>query len=226
MLIAALALLATGTQTQEPPLNVLFLGNSHTAFNDVPGMVKALLEGAGRRFTFQHLSGGHLDDMEPRADVRQAIDKGKFDYVVLQGAMISSSHKIDYPQDLAIALAKRAAKSGATPLYYAEWPRKGWDESDYIVKHYETIRKAAGGEIVPICYAWERAVAQNKGLDPWAGDGNHAVLSGSYIAACTIAYWLAPTANLGFTPRGLEPDLASKLRTASLKVVLERKKTR
>lgn len=217
-------MLANGPSPQGEAVRILFLGNSHTAANDVPGLVRSLLESGGVKAETESITGGHLDDLEPRQNVRDRIDKGKFKYVVLQGAMISSSHKYDYPQDKAIALAKRAVKAGSTPLYFAEWPRKDWDESDYITKHYELIRKAAGGDTVPVCYAWVRSVGENKGFDPWAADGNHAQLAGSYIAASTIAYWIAPDASLTFAPKGIEPGLASRLRQAAYNTVAERKR--
>lgn len=200
---------------------VLFLGNSHTSTNDVPGMVRSLLASSGYKVSTEAMFGGHLDDLEARQDVRDKIDNGKWTHVVLQGAMISSSHKYEYPQDKVVALATRAKKAGAIPLYFAEWPRRDWDESDYIYSHYESSRKEAGGEVIPVCYAWDSVALP----EMWSADGNHAALSGSFVAACTIAYWIGGgEASFTFAPSGLDVELAKKLRAAAYKTVVERKK--
>jgi hypothetical protein len=211
--VSALLLLVMSPVPQEKEFRILFLGNSHTSTNDVPAMVAGQLRSGGFATKTEMVFGAHLDDLEPMETVREKIDKGGWTHVVLQGAMISSSHKYEYSQEKVVSLAKRVVAAGAVPLYFAEWPRRGWDESDYIVQHYDASRREAGGEIVPVCYAWDSARKGDSGLDMWQADGNHAALSGSFLAACTIAYWIAgPGATLTFAPQGLEPGVASRLR--------------
>lgn len=196
MLLAALAATAL-KQTTAPSYRILFLGNSHTQYNDLTGKVATLLRSAGGSVEFKMIQGAHLDDLSRNPAVTGSIDMDKWTHVVLQGAMISSSHKYEYSQEPGIALAARAKKAGAKVLLFAEWPRKGWDESDYIYKHYAIIQKAAGGDILPVCYAWDAAMKAKPGLDMWASDGNHSNDTGAFLAACTIAYWIAgPDAKL------------------------------
>jgi hypothetical protein len=188
---------------------ILFLGNSHTASNGLIGTVEGLLESGGAHVDVAIVTGGHLDDIEDSGAADDEFADEKWTHVVLQGAMISSSHKYEYPQNKAIALARRAKRAGAVPLYFSEWPRKGWDESDYIFGHYEAIRKAAGGENVPVCYAWDAALKSDPGLQPWAADGNHASPLGTYLAAATIALWIAgPERQLWFVPGAVERSQA------------------
>lgn len=228
MVIAiALTVLMAGSQPQstQGPFRIYFLGNSHTSVNDVPGLVRSLLASGGVKVETEMAIGGQFDDIERDPRIRNRIAMGKWTHVVLQGASISSSHKYEYSQAGGIALVKRVVAAKAKPLLFAEWPRKGWDESDYIYEHYEIIKRDAGGETLPICYAWDRAVKEHRGLNPWATDGNHAALAGSYIAACTIANWIAGTdATLTFVPRGLEAGLASKLRQTARQTVTEWRK--
>lgn len=196
MLLAALAATAL-KQSTGPSYRILFLGNSHTQYNDLTGKVATLLRSSGASVEHAMIQGAHLDDLSRNAAVLSTIDKDKWTHVVLQGAMISSSHKYDYSQEPGIALAARAKKAGSKALLFAEWPRKGWDESDYIYKHYAIIQKAAGGDILPVCYAWDAAIKAKPGLEMWASDGNHSNDAGAYLAACTIAYWIAgPDAKL------------------------------
>lgn len=221
MLATLLAVLAMGHQKPSPETyRILFLGNSHTAYNDLTTTTAALLQSSGAKVEFAMFTGGHLDDLEPRPDVRKSIDNGRWTHVVLQGAMISSSHKYEYSQAAGIALAQRAVRAGAKPLYFSEWPRRGWNESDYIYKHYEIIRKEAGGENVPICYAWDAARSFNPRVEFWSPDGNHSNSTGAYLAAATIAYWIAgPGANLNYVPRRMDKALAASLLRASRSTV-------
>ncbi len=224
-MLAALALLSlVGLQKpQHATYKILFLGNSHTSYNDLTSQVASLLRSNGSSVEVSVVTGGHLDDIEPRADVRRSIDSGKWTHVVLQAAKISSSHKYEYSQASGIALAARAKRAGAKALLFAEWPRRGWDESDYIYKHYEVIQKAAGGDILPVCYAWDDAIKTYPKLEVWDVDGNHSNMTGAYLAACTIAYWIAgPDSSLRYVPRGVDPKTASALMTVAKAAVAKR----
>jgi len=223
----ALAMLWAGAPIhgEQAPHRIYFLGNSHTSSNDVPGLVRSLLVSGGFKVETEMATGGHLDDIEKNTGVKERIERGKWTHVVLQGAMISSSHKYEYSQAGGIALAARVKKAGAKALLFAEWPRKGWDESDYIYKHYGMIQKEAGGEILPVCFAWDAALKAQPKLELWASDGNHSNLAGAYLAACTIAYWIAgPESNLKFVPTGVDEKLAGTLKQTARATVASRKR--
>lgn len=170
---------------------ILFVGNSHTAVNNVPEMVRQLLmsDSMHRKPNIRYVGVSLLEAAGP--EVEQAIRSQHWDAVVLQGAQVSSSHKYRYKQDKAIRLSKLAVSVKARVLLCAEWPRRGWDESDYQLGVYREIQKAASGsEIVPICKVWDASRKQLNGIDMWQGDGNHATLEGSFLSACTIYRFL------------------------------------
>ena len=75
-------------QVAEPPLKVLFIGNSYTYVNDLPSLVVGLADAAGGRKieTDQRLPGGytfqqHVKDSKAIEKIRER----KWDVVVLQG---------------------------------------------------------------------------------------------------------------------------------------------
>ncbi|MEQ1821031.1 MAG: hypothetical protein ABL949_00815 [Fimbriimonadaceae bacterium] len=194
--------------------NILFVGNSHTVNNDVPGLVRNLLvsDGTPRTVRTDTMTTASLNDGAQNGAIVDAIKSKKYQIVVLQGASISSSHKYKYEQGGGIALAKLAVKAGARTLLYAEWPRRGWDESAYIMQHYELISQPSGAEIVSIPYVADRAIGLNMNI--WMGDGNHANLLGSYLAACTLYFWIAKPVNVGpdWRPKGLKAEDANSVR--------------
>lgn len=198
--------------------NILFIGNSHTYSNDVPALVRNLLvsDGAPRTIHTDSMQVAMLNDGAQNQAILDAIKSKKYQVIVLQGALISSSHKYKYKQDGGITLAKLAVKAGARTILCAEWPRRGWDESAYIMQHYEMISQPSGAEIASVPYVADRAIAAK--LDIWSRDGNHANLLGSYLAACTLYCWIAKPKSLvpTWAPRGLRrADAQTVLRFAS-----------
>ncbi len=204
-------------------IDILFLGNSHTMVNDVPSMVKALVESdsSDRTVRVKIHGGAFLNDIAQSPQVRQDIESGQFEVVVMQAAKLSSSHRYQYSHDGGIQLAKLARQKGARVLLFAEWPRKGWDETAYILGQYGMIAKPSGAEIVPVCKVWDSMVKQRPNEAYWAGDGNHAQLAGSFIAATSIAIWLAePKSTMPtYTPRGLDTNLSLLIKKTTKRIL-------
>jgi hypothetical protein len=197
-------------------IHILFLGNSHTVVNDLTGMVKSLLEsdGSGRHVKVKVESAALLNDFANRPEVRDEITNGKWDDIVLQGASMSSSHQYVYSQAGGIEIARLAVASGARTLLFAEWPRRGWNETDYILAIYDGIAKASGATVVPIPRCWDVALQYQRNPDLWNADGNHSSPDGAYLAACGFYYWMtasksAPT----YVPSFLSVKAATQLRS-------------
>ena len=74
-------------------LNILFIGNSHTYFNDMPLMVQRRVEEDGHncRVVMIAHGGWYLAQHVEEPDVRFNIKFGHYDYVVLQ----EHSHPFD-----------------------------------------------------------------------------------------------------------------------------------
>jgi hypothetical protein len=206
LLSAALLLAAAGPK---PPLRILFIGNSHTQVNDVPALVTHLLEsdGSGRKVETFRFFSPFLNDAFDDPAVKKAASDPHWNIVVLQGAKVSSSHKYNYPNDGAVALAKLARRTGSRALFFVEWPRQGWDESDYQTGIYRGISKLApGSELVPVCYAWDSILKRQPDLNLWQPDGNHASPLGSFLASYVFYYYLAGTAR---SPSWVMPGIST-----------------
>lgn len=247
MLIAVCALATIGLLPTAPPdaYRILFLGNSHTAMQDVPGMVKGLLEADGNSVSTRLFSGALLDDLSNSSDVMDAIDQGDWTHVVLQGAQLSSSHKFEHTKQPAIDLCRRIAKAGAIPLLFAEHPRKGWDEAAWIMDQYRQIQHAyesgrnwtkptgsaavkraanpkAKVEIAPVPMAFLAAIKTQPEIELWTMDGNHANKAGGYLSACILARCIAGKGTtLNFVPKGLSQTQAKALGLIARKVPLK-----
>ena len=114
-------------QVGEPPLKVLFIGNSYTSVNDLPSLLAALAEAAGGRKieTDQHLIGGCT--FERHVKDRKAIEKireRKWDVVVLQENSLQPILNRESMHRYARILHAEISKQGAKTVFYLTWARQ------------------------------------------------------------------------------------------------------
>src|SRR6185503_529812 len=105
---------------------VLFVGNSLTYSNDLPSLVAELasldsVKLIHKSFTFPDYS---LEDHWNEGRVEDEIEKGNYDYVILQ----QGSSALDESRVLLIEYAKKFAevckKANAKPMLFMVWPFK------------------------------------------------------------------------------------------------------
>ena len=188
----------------------------------MPEQLKALLEsdGVGRAVEIQMRLGGHLEDLAMQPKVVNLIAKGGWDVVVLQGAQISMSHSRDYPQDGTVELAKLARRSGSRALYFAEFPRRGVDETNYIFGVYQKDAAESQAEVVPIGHIWDEVVRKVPGIRAWMADGNHETPTGAFIVAYGFYVWLAGSSRAPrFHPSEVDASTAALIRRTARGVI-------
>jgi hypothetical protein len=171
-------------------VNLLFMGNSHTANNDVPGMVAAMVRAArpGRSVAAANAPGIlFLEERATDAATLQLLHQGHWSFVVLQAQESSSSWTVQYPTDGAEALVKMASEANAVPILFPEWPRRGIDESHLLFDLYKSIAQKSPACVAPVPQAFDLALARYPDLVLHAADGNHSAAAGAFLAALVIA---------------------------------------
>jgi hypothetical protein len=179
-------------------MNVLFIGNSFTARNDLPGLIATIAAAAaGNEFEHRLISAGgaSLRRHWNAGDASRAIKTGKYDYVVLQE---QSTLPIKNRQRMHenVRLFDEAIKAaGAKTALYLTWARKHAPETQAaITEAYQSIGREVGATIIPAGVAWERFVSKHDEPVLHDADGSHPTLAGSYLAACCayVALFRAP----------------------------------
>jgi len=196
---------------------ILMLGNSHTIANNLPNTLASMLNSdGGDKVKITVRTGMFLDDIATPSTLND-LRSGSFDIVILQAAKMSSSHRYSYSQEAPLALAKAASASKTKVFWFPEWPRKGWDETAFILGIYGADAKAGGGTLIPIPRAFDAYLKAHPNADLWSPDGNHASPGGSYLAASTLHLWLRSGDKLSpaYVPAEVAPNLASGLRAAA-----------
>src|SRR5437762_823699 len=107
-------------------LNVLFIGNSFTARNNLPSLIERLASAANRHLDHQLISAGgaSLRRHWNAAEAAKIIRAGRFDYVVLQE---QSTLPIKNPRRMheSIRLFDEVIRfSGAKTELYLTWARR------------------------------------------------------------------------------------------------------
>ena len=130
IVLLALALVSAGVSIAAQtlavrPLRILFIGNSLTQSNDLPGIVTrlAMADGQPQPLTRMVAVGGFsLEDHWNQGDALRAIHDGPWDFVVLQQGPSALIESRPAARRLRAAVRRRDREAGARPAMYMVWP--------------------------------------------------------------------------------------------------------
>ena len=218
-------------------LRVLFIGNSYTYVNDLPGTFAKLAQAGGHTVETDSLAtggqtlDGHLQDTA----TGQRLDARKWDYVVLQEQ--SEVPSAEASRDYAMYPAARSLVSlirdrHETPLFFMTWAhRDGWPENglpDYesmqrsIDDAYISIAQELDAPVAPVGVTWFVVRRQDSQIGLWQDDGSHPTTAGTYLAACVFyaTIFRQSPEGLGYEG-GLASETAQVLQKAAADNVLQ-----
>jgi hypothetical protein len=208
-------------------MHVLFLGNSYTYVNNLPGVIRELATAAGRPIETAHVTSGgkSLEWHWFNNESLDAVDKGGWDFVVLQD---HSQQAVDAPEKLQAAATRFAArirKTGAEPLFYLTWARRHLPEmQEAITASYLRVAAILNVRITPVGPAWQAALAADPKLPLHVEDRSHPSLLGTYLTACVFYATLTGASPVGLphtlrlldgVQAVIEPDLAARLQAVA-----------
>jgi hypothetical protein len=211
-----------GVLQPQAPTRILFIGNSLTYANDLPGIVCTLARAAGRRVVCESVAKPDygLEDHWNEKDARQAITRG-WDVVVLQQGPSALPESRRLLVDYAKRFDAEIRRAGARTALYMVWPsrvRRG--DFSGVSQSYSAAARAVNGLLLPAGDAWREAWALDAKLQLYGPDGFHPSPAGSYLAALVIYAQLfgepAPVAAMagragdeaGVLPRAVQKALA------------------
>ena len=208
--------MAKRQKDQRPIVRMLFVGNSFTARNNVPGMLAELAldpsGGAGRRIEHRLIQRGgaslrmHLN----KGDAAAAIRDERYDYVVLQEQSTLPIKNPTRMHESARDFDALIRAAGARTVLYMTWARleAAADAQQRIADACTSIGKEIDAIVVPAGLAWRAFLAKHKTPVLHDADKSHPTLAGSYLAACTFHATL-----FGATPPG-ESRVAERIEPA------------
>ena len=184
---------------------VLFIGNSLTYFNDLPGIVQALADSAGGdKIAVATVAGPDLALVDHWNDgaAQREIARGGWELVVLQQGPSSTDVNRDSLRTFARRFAEEIAKVSARPALYSVWPTAG-RRQDFAraIESYTLAATDVNGVLLPVASAWLSAIQRDAGPELYAADGLHPTVAGSYLAALVIYAKLLDQSPVGLPAR-------------------------
>jgi hypothetical protein len=171
------------------PLKVLFIGNSFTARNDLPGLIASLAAARNKSMEHRLISSGgaSLRTHWNAGGALKSINEGGYDHVVLQEQStlpIKNAKRMGENVRLFDAAIKEA---GAKTILYMTWARQHAPETQQaITDAYAGIGRELAATVVPVGTAWQRFLSRYDHPALHDRDQSHPTAAGSYLAACVF----------------------------------------
>ncbi len=173
----------------ERPLEVLFIGNSYTFFNNMPEMLTQLAINSDNTYLIQSemavAPAATLQRLWERGLAREAIRKKQWDFVVLQEQSLRPMEDPESMHKYARLFNSEIKRNGAKTVFYLTWARDGVPETQPLLDHaYVTIADELDAMIAPVGPAWQQVLETAPPNLLYRNDGSHPTPAGSYLAAC------------------------------------------
>lgn len=200
-------------------IRVLFIGNSYTFVNNLPGLLIELSAHESKPLDAEMIAegGATLANQWNEGKALAAIQRGGWDYVVLQeqstlgsGAVVNGIDQIGDPatfHDYVRLFNTEIQKVGAKTLLYLTWARQNAPQNQALLTNaYMGIADELHTMVAPVGIAWQNALKANPRLILHQDDGSHPDTAGSYLAACVFYATI-----YNKSPEGLPAHVSSTL---------------
>lgn len=169
-------------------MRVLFIGNSHTYFNDMPQIFAEMVrqEGIPCEVTMIAHGGWYLAQHQAEPETRFNILYGNYDYVVLQ----EYAHPFG-PEEKMYEAARQLnqwiREAGSIPVAYMTWAEKVNEAGqERMSAAYEHMAEEIGAVLAPVGREWWKVFHDGTDTELYYVDGEHASPAGSRLAASVI----------------------------------------
>lgn len=189
LLSACLSGSPAGPQAIGDGTRVLFIGNSLTYVNDVPGILQALADSAGGErlaVASRALPNYALIDHWTEGAAQKIIAQGGWAWVVMQQGWTPAGIYRDTLRLATRNFGVEIAKIGAKAAMYQTWPPIDRpNEFAGSIESYELAAADVGGVVFPVARAWLAVWDRDRSIQLYS-DGLHASVAGSYLAALVM----------------------------------------
>ncbi|MEO8227750.1 MAG: hypothetical protein ABI637_09970 [Gemmatimonadota bacterium] len=201
-------------------MRVLFVGNSFTARNDLPGMLARMA--AARGHVLQHdliqQGGASLRAHWNRGTVVHAMRHKHYDIIVLQEQSTLPVRNARRMHENVRLFTEMIDETGARAALYMTWAKRNAPETQQaITAAYTAIARETGALLVPVGNAWTRYLESHETPALHDRDMSHPAPAGTYLAACVFHAVLFEESAVGLPCEvpGLTPAAAAAMQRAA-----------
>lgn len=192
-------------QNNTEKMNILFIGNSYTHMNNMPGILQKIADKKDQNVNIEKNthSGFTFREHCERADMWEALKSKKWDKVVLQGYSRELANDYVDLDTATIPYMRRImdtiyAHNPCTDVFlYVTWGYKdGFEEneaidsfakmSEKIYYGYQYVNEILDTRMVPVGLVWSKLRETHPEINLYAPDDQHPNKNGSYLSACTF----------------------------------------
>jgi hypothetical protein len=212
-------------------LNILFIGNSYTATNNMPKMIEKIAASDTRGNYRIHtesvtIGGAGLKKLWQEGQALKALRSQAWNFVVLQDQSVWAQYKesIDSSYQIAPIWANAIKLQDSKAVLFITWPRKpnstwysnadtAFMQSAQLMQaqtnfHSKKIAALLNASEVPIGNYWLYALGKDSKIELYSGDGSHPSVVGSYFTALIFyRYFTArPLDDVDYFPSEIKAD--------------------
>ncbi|WP_300665808.1 PKD domain-containing protein [Fluviicola sp.] len=223
-------------------ISVLFIGNSYTYVNDLPGMLSNLATNLGKEITVDSKTNGGYTFQNHVTDpvTYTKIHSRPWDVVVIQGQSQEPSFPDVQVNTSTLPFAVRlsdsiwASNACSNVMYYMTWGRQNGDPqwggintfdkmNTRLYNAYMRMADSSDRSMVsPVGAVWGYVRANHPAINLYNPDESHPSTEGTYLAACTFYASLFQKSPVGATySGGLNAATAGILQQAAATVILD-----
>lgn len=232
---------------QAQSVDVLFLGNSYTFYNNMPNLISQIALSLDDTLNFESNTPGGWrlsDHAQENSSSIQAINQQSWDFVVIQAQSQEPSFHPDqveeetYPFAQALVQTILSNDSCSEPMFFMTWGRKNGDAQNaqflpYLATYlgmqnrlresYLEMAYDNSCSVSPVGMAWKKSIEENPDFELFSADGSHPNLAGSYLSACVFYSSIYKKSCLGsdFIPDGLDSADVVNMQSIASSVVLD-----
>lgn len=170
-------------------INVLFLGNSLTYYNNLPELVKLIAACDSVELTYRSISLPNyaLVDHWEEGNAQKEIKSGKFTFVVVQQGPSSQTEGRTYLLDYGLKFDVLCDQHNATLVSYMVWPAKA-RAFDFpgVFESYRLLADSTKGIFCPAGNAWLKVWESYPEFELYGEDNFHPDYRGSLLAALVV----------------------------------------
>ena len=214
-------------------MDILFIGNSFTYYNEMPEILNSLSAADGAGIHAERLTYGgyyltwYTDPENPHGnEAVPLIESRHFDHIVLQEQSAAPAVRTGVFSEGVEKLMPHIKASGAKPVFYKTWAYgresaklsdigMGYEEMLFrLTAAYDAEAEKYGAGAVPVGEKFFRCMEDHPVLNLYKEDAYHPNLCGSYLAACLFfKYFTGQNPPDSWIPERLDPGYAEILRS-------------
>ena len=177
------------THNTKTEFNILFIGNSLTYSNNLPGLVKkyALLKEIDINTEMIALPNYAIEDHWNDGQVQKLISSKKYDFIIIQQGPSSQNDGRKMLIEFGRKYNKLCELYESKLCYFMVWPSINYYYTfDDVIKNHKDAAIINNSILLPVGEIWKEYIDSTKDYEYYGTDGFHPSIKGSQIAAKVI----------------------------------------